>query len=79
MSYFEHYYNLRKQKTLRRYSRPVDLRRFDGRNWMSSEQDVWFVPEYLTTISHTNLLPRPVSLGHVDDRLFAAGLVGRVS
>ena len=78
MSYFEHYYNLRREKTLRRYSRPVDLRRFDQRRWMTAEEDVWFVPEYLTVISHTALLRRPVSLGHVDDRLFAAGLVGRV-
>jgi len=78
MSYFEHYYNLRREKTLRRYSRPVDLRRFDARCWMTSEEDVWFVPEYLTTISHTALLRVPVSLGRVDDRLFAAGLVGRV-
>jgi hypothetical protein len=78
MSYFEHYYNLRKEKTLRRYSRPVDLRRFDSRHWMTAEEDVWFVPEYLTEISHTDLLRGPVTLGRVDDRLFAAGLVGRV-
>ena len=78
MSYFEHYYNLRREKTLRRYSRPVDLRRFDSRNWMSAEEDVWFIPEYLTTISHTSLLRPPLNLCRVDARLFAAGLVGRV-
>ena len=78
MSYFEHYYNLRKEKTLRRYSRPVDLTRFDARRWMTAEEDVWFVPEYLTEIAHTSLLQEPVSLSHVDDRLFTAGLVGRV-
>jgi len=27
MSYFEHYYNLKREKTLRNYSRPVNLRR----------------------------------------------------
>jgi hypothetical protein len=79
MSYFEHYYNLQKEKTLRRYSRPVDLSRFDSRNWMTAEGDVWFVPEYLTEIAHTDLLRSPVALGRVDDRLFAAGLVGRVA
>ena len=30
MSYFEHYYNLKREKTLRNYSRPVNLRRFDS-------------------------------------------------
>jgi hypothetical protein len=81
MSYFEHYYNLRKEKTLRRYSRPVNLRRFDSIRWMTAEEDVWAVPEYLTTIAHTPLLvPRLIPhLGRVDDRLFAAGLVGRAS
>ena len=29
MSYFEHYFNLAQEKTLRNYSRPVNLARFD--------------------------------------------------
>ena len=41
MSYFEHYYNLRREKTLRNYSRPVNLRRFDRIGWMTAEEDVW--------------------------------------
>jgi hypothetical protein len=79
MSYFEHYYNPRREKTLRNYSRPVNLCRFDAMGWMTCEEDVWTVPEYLTTISHTPLLSAGLipRLGRVDDRLFAAGLVGR--
>src|SRR5438874_9019832 len=45
MSYFEHYYNLSGEKTLRGYSRPVNLRRFDGIHWMTAEQDLWAIPE----------------------------------
>jgi hypothetical protein len=79
MSYFEHYYNLKREKTLRNYSRPVNLRRFDSIRWMTAEEDVWTIPEYLVTISHTPLLRPSLAkrLGRVDDRLFAAGLVGR--
>jgi len=79
MSYFEHYYNLRREKTLRSYSRPVNLRRFDSIHWMTAEEDVWAIPEYLTTIRHSPVLPpRGVKhLSRVDDRLFAAGLLGR--
>ena len=79
MSYFEHYYNLKREKTLRNYSRPVNLRRFDSIHWMTAEEDVWTVPEYLLTIRHTPLLRAGLAsrLGSVDDRLFAAGLVGR--
>ena len=79
MSYFEHYYNLKREKTLRNYSRPVNLRRFDSIHWMTAEEDVWTVPEYLLTIRHTPLLRSGLEtrLGRVDPRLFAAGLVGR--
>jgi hypothetical protein len=79
MSYFEHYYNLKREKTLRRYSRPVNLERFDAIEWMTAEEDVWTIPDHLCTVAHSTLLPTPVQrdLGRVDDRLFAAGLVGR--
>src|SRR5713226_753553 len=62
MSYFEHYYNLKREKTLRNYSRPVNLRRFDRSHWMTAEENVWEVPEYLCTIAHTPLLaPRLIA------------------
>lgn len=79
MSYFEHYYNLRKEKTLRRYSRPVNLKRFDRMGWMTAEEDVWEIPEYLCEIPHIPILPQRLvtGLGRVDERLFAAGLLGR--
>jgi len=80
MSYFEHYYNLRGEKTLRTYSRPVDLRRFDGQGWMTAEEDIWYVPEYLCEISHTPLLNRRQirNLSRMDRRLFEAGQWGSV-
>ena len=77
MSYFEHYYNLQREKTLRNYSRPVNLERFDRLGWMTAEEDPWAIPEYLCTIAHSPILPRRMvkRLSRVDDRLFAAGLV----
>ncbi len=79
LSYFESYFNLRRQKTLRRYSRPVNLSRFDAIHWMTSEEDLWDIPDYLAGIPHTRLLPARVEkrLSPVDHRKFAAGLVGR--
>jgi len=78
ISYFEDYFNPRREKTLRNYSRPVNLKRFDHMHWMTTEEEVWEVPEYLTTIYHMPLLPAKLirKLGRVDDRLFAAGLTG---
>lgn len=76
MSYFEHYYNLRGEKTLRAFSRPVNLTRFDRMNWMTAEEDVWEIPEYLTTIRHTPVLKTNRRM-FMDKRLYEAGLLGR--
>jgi hypothetical protein len=78
MSYFEHYYNLRGEKTLRRYSRPVRMRRFDRLQWRTSELDLWDIPSYLVEIGHTRLLSPAAerSLSRMDKRLFAAGRLG---
>jgi hypothetical protein len=78
MSYFEQYFNLRRQRTLRTFSNPVDLSRFDDRGWMTSAKDVWFIPEYLLTISHRPLLEPWMrrSLYRLDARSFGAGTYG---
>jgi hypothetical protein len=79
LSYVESYFNLRRQKTLRRYSVPVDLGRFDSRGWMTAEEDLWDIPEYLVGIRHFRLLTpaQEKRLATVDGRMFEAGLVGR--
>lgn len=56
MSYFNTYFNLRFERTLRRYSRPVNLARFDRLNWMTSAKPIWFIAEHLCEIPHTPLL-----------------------
>ncbi len=45
LSYFNIYFNLRGERTLRRYSRPVNLARFDAEEWTTSEEDIWEVAE----------------------------------
>jgi hypothetical protein len=79
MSYFEHYFNLAREKTLRNYSRPVNLTRFDRIGWMTAEEDLWVISEHLEKIPHVALLRNGVGrrMARVDDRLFAAGLAGR--
>ena len=76
MSYFEHYYNLDGEKTLRAYSRPLSLARFDRIGWMTAEEDLWKIPEYLYTVSHTPIL-RTNKRMWMDQRLYDAGIVGR--
>lgn len=78
MSYFEHYFNPAGEKTLRAYSRPVNLRQFDRHAWMTSEEDVWVVPNYLCGIRHTQILTPAMlrKLAPMDKRLYAAGRLG---
>ncbi len=80
-SYVESYFNLRRQKTLRRYSRPLSLARFDDRGWMTAEEDLWYVAEHLVGLRHYRLLTpaQENALGPVDRRMFEAGLVGRAT
>ena len=80
LSYFEHYYNLRGERTLRAYSRPVNLARLDSRYWMTAEEDVWCVPELLIAARHYPLLPHKVAreLPRLDRRSFQAGMHGWV-
>ncbi len=79
MSYFPHYYNPEGEKTLRGYSRPVNLARFDPRGWMASEEEVWYIPEYLAEIPHIRLFT-PSELRRIrpmDRLLYEAGMAGR--
>jgi len=78
ISYFEHYYNPKGEKTLRAYSRPVDLARFDSIGWMTGTGDVWPVAEYLVKVKHYPLLHSHQARVRrwIDQRSFAAGFVG---
>ena len=80
MSYYEHYFNAAGEKTLRTFSRPVNLHRFDHMNWRTTEDDVWEICEYLCTIPHTRVLTPAIERRrrNVDARLFEAGHVGSV-
>ena len=78
LSYFEHYYNLRGERTLRAYSIPVNLARLDHSHWMTAEEYVWCVPELLIAARHYPLYPDKVAraLPRLDRRSFEAGMHG---
>ena len=80
MSYFEGYVNLRGDRTLRAYSRPVNLARFDPSHpgWMTTDGDLWWIAEHLVGVAHVRLLAPGVvrRLRRVDRRSLDAALVG---
>jgi hypothetical protein len=56
MSYFDFYFNANGQKSLRSYSRPLDLRAFDGVPWSFAEHRLDEVEEKLEALPHYDLL-----------------------
>jgi hypothetical protein len=79
LSYFDVYFNLRRERSLRTFSRPVNLTRFDNREWMTTDKPLWFIAEYLFEIHHYRLLASGMEkrLHRLDDRSFRAGCLGR--
>ena len=78
MSYFDMYYNLRGDKTLRSYSRTMDLSRFDERNWETTGEDLEFIGDYTFTVRHYPLLTKSQirTLNRVPKYLYDAGFSG---
>jgi hypothetical protein len=78
MSYFNIYFNLRGERSLRRYSRPVNLARFDPLQWVATDKPIWFIAEYLCEIPHISLLTSPMAknLTRVDQRTLRGEMVG---
>lgn len=57
MSYF-HEYNDKGTKNLRRFSLPVNLKKFDNLDWMTREGHVWEIPDFLTRVKHFDIMNR---------------------
>jgi hypothetical protein len=57
MSYF-HEYVMEEKKTLRCYSLPIDLRRFDRKLWISNKDNCWDVATACDDARHYSLLTR---------------------
>ena len=56
MSYFDFYINTLGEKSLRSYSRPVNLSMFDKYNWVCTDEDLDFIGNYLYKIKHFKIL-----------------------
>jgi hypothetical protein len=78
LSYFEDYYNLEREKTLRAYSVPLDLSRFDALDWETHDGGLEVIASRLDRIRHFRLLtdPQVAALAKVDLRSYRSGMVG---
>ncbi len=56
MSYFHEYFLNDGRKTLRSFTKPVNLARFDKQGWMTSVEPVWYIPVHLVNVKHHAIL-----------------------
>ena len=80
LSYFEFYFNTLGEKTMRSYSNPVDLSRFDKLNWMDTEDNLDYIGDYLCTVKHHKILDRKsiLYLSQADGELINLCFAGSV-
>lgn len=78
MSYFEQYYNVEREKTLRGYTGPLNLKRFDRFDWMTKDEPLELIAQRTEETRRVNLLSPSLTerLSPVDDRSYRAGLEG---
>lgn len=78
MSYFESFYNINYEKTLRQYTRPLNLSTFDALNWTSSDAALDAIADKLNDIRVYKILTAAMarSLSPVDQRTYDAGMLG---
>jgi hypothetical protein len=77
MSYFEQFYNVEREKTLRSYTLPLNLKAFDKWNWMTSDEHLERIARNLDRIRKVPVLTEPMisTLSLVDERSYRAGLL----
>ncbi|HRS51122.1 MAG TPA: hypothetical protein P5268_07190 [Candidatus Marinimicrobia bacterium] len=78
LSYFEDYFNIAGEKTLRGYTLPLNLTTCDRWNWMTEDEHLDEIAKCLDRQRRVNLLTQEMeqNLAPVDKRRLKAGLLG---
>lgn len=81
LSYFEQYFNLDGEKTLREFSPPLALRQFDRLAWEFRDDAIPGIGERLDALRHRPVLTAAQArrLAPVDARSMQGGMVGTVA
>jgi hypothetical protein len=78
MPFFEQFYNIEREKTLRGYTLPLNLRAFDRTGWMVKDEPLDWIAEKLDRTRRVRLFtPKMIKkLSPLDLRASRAGLMG---
>ncbi len=78
LSYFELYYNIDYEKTLREYSVVLNLKKFDKYYWIYRDEAMDLIAEKLDELHHYKIINEDMIklLNKVDERSYRAGMLG---
>jgi hypothetical protein len=78
MSYFDFYFNLFGEKTLRSYSLPLDLTIFTQRHWTTTDEDLEYIGDKIEGLHHFDVVTHEMTekLYIASETLLKAGLMG---
>lgn len=78
MSYFDFYFNVFGDKSLRSYSLPLDLSRYGKNNWMTTDDDLEYLGDKLEQMKHFPIVTDKMvkNLKKASEIVLKAGLLG---
>jgi hypothetical protein len=78
MSYFDFFFNLNGDKSLRSYSLPFDLTLFNKRNWATTDEDLEYIGDKIESLYHFPVVSEKMikKLNIASESMLNAGLLG---
>ena len=78
MSYFDFYFNTDGDKSLRSWSRPLDLTIYNSRNWTTTDEDLEYIGDKLETLRHYPVVSKKMikNLKKASNIMLRAGMLG---
>jgi len=78
MSYFDFYFNLFGEKSLRSYSLPLDLTMFNHRHWATTDEDLEYIGDKIESLHHFDVVtPEMIKkLKIASETMLKAGMLG---
>jgi hypothetical protein len=80
MSYFDFFFNVKGEKSLRSYSKPFDLSIFESRHWQTTDDDLDYIGDKIEAIYHYPVVDEKMlkKLKLASESVIKAGLLGSV-
>jgi hypothetical protein len=78
MSYFDFYFNLNRDKSLRSYSPPLDLTIYNTKEWSTTDEDLEYIGDKLEQLRHYPVIDKVMidKLNKASETMLKAGMLG---